>query len=161
MNDSGLNMPTKKQLRALAAIHELAGQGGAGPVLRELAARLELSAVSSAQHRVIELEREGLVTFERTARQLRVASRTLRLTDKGRRVLTRYARLQTTQILRGDRELVLDAQALLVAKKIKLPLMGYRVRGEKGKSVVVFEERKERDFWAGLLLQALEEDNES
>lgn len=157
MEEQELKAPTRKQLRALAVIDELIAQGGGAPVLRDLAARLGLAAVSTAQRRVMELEREGLVTFARTAQQLRVASRTLRLTDKGRRVLTHYARLERTQILRGDRELVLDAAALGVARSLRLPLKGYKMRGSKRQSVIVFQGRRERDYWAGVILQAMEE----
>lgn len=159
MNDSGFKLPTPKQLRALAAIDALTQPRGAGPSLRELAARLGIAAVSAAQYHVLVLEREGLVTFDLTPQQGRAAARTLRVTDRGHRVLARYARLRTTNILRGDRELVLDAHALAVAKKIKLPMRGFHLPGVMGQTVITFRREQERDYWAGLLLQALGEEN--
>lgn len=159
MNDSAFKLPTPQQLRALAAIDALARGGGAGPILREVAAHLGLTAVSTVHHHVVALERKGLVTFDLTPRRRRAASRTLRVTDRGHRVLASFARLRTTNILRGDRELVLDAHALEVAKKIKLPLNGFRLPGIKRQTVVRFRHEQERDDWAVLLLQALAEEN--
>ena len=101
MRSDFFNVPTKQQLAALATIEELSERRGVAPTMSELAGGLGLAAKSGAHYYVFELACKGLVTFERTGRLGHAAARTLRLTDKGRRVLTLWQQLRSSGAVRG------------------------------------------------------------
>lgn len=133
---------------------------GMGPTMQEIASQIGVSSHTTAQHHVQKLLASGLLTCERTGPARHVASRTLRLTAAGHSWLARRRRLSASPLLVGERELALDAQAVRAARRAGMPLDAFRTRVEADRIVIRLADRADRDFWAELILDELQGNDE-
>ncbi len=154
MHDYWSVIPTPEQGRVLAAIDAFVAAHGAGPTLAELGAAVGLSSPSAVRYHILRLGGEGLITFLRTGREGRLVARTLRLSAAGARALELYTRLQSSSLVRGEYDLLLDAASLAAARAVELPFHALSASTEGDCTVIHFRERAERDYWAARLLDA-------
>lgn len=144
-----------KQLAALAAIEQHTARRGHGPTLSQVAERLNLHSKSSARHYILQLTALGMVTYEQVGEMQQAAAHTLRLTDKGHNTLKRVERVRRVPFLRGKLGLVLDGRELRAAEEAGLLLKQHDVHFEGERVVITFRNNRERDFWAGEILEQL------
>ncbi len=155
MNEFWIIKPTAESINALAAIAHHIARKGQGPTLKEIADATGLKAISAVQRYVQSLADQGMVTFDREGVSHRMAARTLRVTVKGQRALLRFEHLPKSSLVRGERELVLNARAIAAAKRIRMPITVFNQYDESNHLVLVFQDRPERDYWAASVLEAL------
>lgn len=151
-----LHSLTRFQLAALVVIHAHVERYGSGPLLRELAEQLGLFSKSTARRHVLRLEEAGMVTYERVGRLQQMAARTLRPTERGRSVVERWQTLRDSATPSGKYTLSLGEKELAAARRAGLPLQALPTAIHNGRTLVRFEDRAERDFWATLILEDLE-----
>ncbi len=65
-----------------------------------------------------------------------------------------YTRLQSSSLVRGEYDLLLDAASLAAARAVELPFHVLSASTEGDCTVIHFRERAERDYWAARLLDA-------
>jgi|GEM_PF-2438441 len=144
---------THFQLAALVAIATHIERHGSGPILRELAEQLGLGSKGHARYYVIQLADAGLVTFERVGRAQQIAARTIRPTEQGRRVVEQWKALCDSALLRGKYILSLNPSDVDAARRAGLPFQALPTITQNERTLVLFEDRAERNFWATLILQ--------
>lgn len=150
---------TPENLQVLALINEWVRTHRMGPTFREVAEGVGVSSHTTAQHHVHKLLNRGLLTCDWIGDQKQLASRTLRLTEAGVLALALWERIRAAQLLVGERELALDTQGLAAARRADLPLPTHPQRIESGRTIIVFDNRFERDQWAWHIAQELPEQN--
>ena len=76
----GLDFPTPRNWKALAAIDKYLREYDMAPTLLELADEIGIAAISGARRHVVQLEERGLIRFQRRGGHLKIAARSIRLT---------------------------------------------------------------------------------
>lgn len=142
--------------RTLAAIEGHWAAHRYGPSMRELAVASGLAGTGSVRAQLDRLMGAGLVLFDRIGPSGRVASRSLRLTEEGRRALYWQERVRRSTLVRGERELVLDARGLAAARRAELPLDALRATKEGARTRYLFFDAADRDFWAARVIAEME-----